>query len=141
MGIIMQRTITTCWRGIITLSPFIIHQYNIIYILGYYKHLKGYPPNFDVVCLMWYNKVKLTHCVCNVSLFLTIYMFILIRMGKDRKDRDWILCKVYKFLVKFINSTLGGVIKTEKKMALSFIAVPMKSSPHLSSPTFYLYFS
>ena len=42
-----------------------------------------------------------------------IYMFILIRTGKDRTDRDKI-----GFFVMFIKSTQGGL--TEKKMALYF---------------------
>ena len=41
-----------------------------------------------------------------------IYMFILIRTGKDRKDRDKI-----GFFVMFIKLTQYGV--TEKKMALN----------------------
>ena len=61
---------------------------------------------------------KLTHWVCSMSLSLMIYMLILIRMGKDRKERDKI-----GFFVLFIKSTQGGM--TEKKMALYFIAVPI----------------
>ena len=48
-----------------------------------------------------------------MSLSLMIYMFILIRTGKDRKERDKI-----GFFVLIINSTQGEI--TEKKMALSF---------------------
>ena len=46
-----------------------------------------------------------------MSLSLMIYMFILIRTGKDRKERDKI-----RFFVLFIIATQGGM--TEKKMAL-----------------------
>ena len=56
-----------------------------------------------------------------MSLSLMIYMFILIRTGKDRKERDKI-----GFFVLFIKSTQGRM--TEKKMALYFyifIMVPI----------------
>ena len=52
---------------------------------------------------MVYNKEKPTHKVCSMSLSLMFYMFILIRMGKDRKDRD-----KFGFFVMFIKSTQSG---------------------------------
>ena len=44
--------------------------------------------------------------MCSVSLSLMIYMFTLIRMGKDSKDRDknWILC-IYNI------NTIGDIRK------------------------------
>ena len=68
---------------------------------------------------MWYNKEKLTHWVCSMSLSLMIYMFILIRTEKDR----------YKIgsLVMFTKSTLWGDRKENgSKVSLRFL---LKCSP------------
>ena len=64
------------------------------------------------------KKIKLTHWVCSLSLSLMIYMFILIRMGKDRDKIG--------FFTMFIELKRYGVI--EKKMALYFFAVPKFST-------------
>ena len=48
-------------------------------------------------------RIKTYSPVCSLSLSLMIYMFILIRMGKDRKDRDKI-----GFFVMFIEITRYG---------------------------------
>ena len=52
--------------------------------------------------------MKLTHQVCSLYLSLMIYMFTLIRMGKDRKDRDkdWIFC-IYN-----VNTTTDSIFSS-----------------------------
>ena len=53
-----------------------------------------------------------------------IYMFTLIRMGKDRKDRDkdWILCNVFIMLAQY------GVLRKENSSIFSSRFL-LKSSP------------
>ena len=68
--------------------------------------------------------VKLTHQVCNVSSSLMIYMFTLIRMGKDSKDRDkdWILC-IYNI------NTIGDIRKENGSIFSSWFLLKC-SPPH-----------
>ena len=72
---------------------------------------------------MWYNKVKLTHWVCSVSLFWMIYMFIMIRMGKDKKDRD----KIGFFVMFNKQEDLGDREEKGSKLSSQFL---LKCSPH-----------
>ena len=58
--------------------------------------------------------MKLPHQVCSLSLSLMIYMFTLIRTGKDRKD--WILCNVYK-----VNTILGNRTENGSIFSLQFL--------------------